>query len=167
MNAKATRMLFAAVALSALAALLACSAQARTPEGNGTRPPSRTVVNDTALAAMLAGSAQARKSKGNGTQAPSRTVVYKQQPPLGSEFFVDPAEIRAALTPPRVVNERQAPQASATLFVDPVYASLDPAIRIAILARSHAAPLAAKQFRTGKGEARLEKFPDGYSRLNP
>lgn len=166
MNAKATRMLFVAMALSALAALLASSAQARIPEGNGTRPPSGTVVHDTALAAMLAGSAQARTSKGNGTQAPSRTVVYKQQPPLGSEFFIDPAMIRAVLTPPTVVSERQAPQASATLFVDPVYASLDPAIRSAILARSHAAPLAAKQIRTGKGKAQL-KFADGYSRLNP
>ena len=37
MNAKATRMLFAAVALSALAAMLASSAQARIPEGNGTQ----------------------------------------------------------------------------------------------------------------------------------
>jgi hypothetical protein len=46
MNAKATRMLFAAVALSALAAVLASSAQARIPEGNGTQPPSRTVVDE-------------------------------------------------------------------------------------------------------------------------
>jgi hypothetical protein len=44
MNAKATRMLFAAVALSALAAVLASSAHARIPEGNGTQPPARTVV---------------------------------------------------------------------------------------------------------------------------
>jgi|SwirhirootsSR2_FD_contig_51_2192941_length_518_multi_3_in_0_out_0_1 hypothetical protein len=44
MNAKATRMLFAAVALSALAAVLASSAQARIPEGNGTQPPARTDV---------------------------------------------------------------------------------------------------------------------------
>jgi hypothetical protein len=44
MNAKATRMLFAAVALSALAAVLASSAQARIPEGNGTQPPARTFV---------------------------------------------------------------------------------------------------------------------------
>jgi hypothetical protein len=34
------------VALSALAAVLASSAQARIPEGNGTRPPSRTVVDE-------------------------------------------------------------------------------------------------------------------------
>jgi hypothetical protein len=44
MNAKATRMLFAAVALSALAWVLASSAQARIPEGNGTQPPAGTVV---------------------------------------------------------------------------------------------------------------------------
>lgn len=46
MNTKPTRMLFAAVALSALAAVLSGSAQARIPEGNGTRPPSRTVVDE-------------------------------------------------------------------------------------------------------------------------
>ena len=44
MNAEATRIRFAAVALSALAAVLASSAQARIPEGNGTQPPARTVV---------------------------------------------------------------------------------------------------------------------------
>ena len=42
MKAKPTPMLFVAVALSALAAVLASSAQARIPEGNGTQPPSRT-----------------------------------------------------------------------------------------------------------------------------
>jgi len=47
MNEKATRMLFAAVALSALAAVLVSSAQARIPEGNGTQPPARTVVKVT------------------------------------------------------------------------------------------------------------------------
>ena len=46
MNAKPTPMLFVAVALSALAAVLASSAQARIPEGNGTQPPSRTVVTE-------------------------------------------------------------------------------------------------------------------------
>ena len=46
MNAKPTRMLFAAVALSALGAVLASSAQARIPEGNGTQPPSKTVVHE-------------------------------------------------------------------------------------------------------------------------
>jgi hypothetical protein len=39
-------MLFAAIALSALAAVLASSAHARIPEGNGTKPPSKTVVNE-------------------------------------------------------------------------------------------------------------------------
>ena len=48
MNAKPTRKLFAAVALSALASVLASSAQARIPEGNGTQPPARTVVRRTA-----------------------------------------------------------------------------------------------------------------------
>ena len=37
-------MLVAAVALTALAAAMASSAQARIPEGNGTQPPPRTVV---------------------------------------------------------------------------------------------------------------------------
>lgn len=106
MTTKPTRMLFAAVALSALAAVLSGSAQARIPEGNGTRPPSRTVV-----------------------------------------------------------DEQQAPQGSRTFFVDPVYASLGPAIRIAIVKRFHAAPLAAKAARTGKGKQRLEKFPVGYRDL--
>ena len=129
MNAKPTRMLFAAVALSALGAVLASSAQARIPEGNGTRPPSRTVV-----------------------------------------------------------DEQQATKGSGAFFVDPVYASLDPAIRIAIVKRSHAAPLAAKRFRTGTrqqriagtfpyvsylgarwqdggGQARFNTFPDGYRGL--
>jgi len=46
MNAKATRTLFAAIALFALAAVLASSAQARIPEGNGTQPPFKTVVDE-------------------------------------------------------------------------------------------------------------------------
>jgi hypothetical protein len=39
MNTKPTRRLFTAVALSALAAVLASSAQARIAVGNGTKPP--------------------------------------------------------------------------------------------------------------------------------
>ena len=164
MNAKATRMLFVAMALSALAALLASSAQARIPEGNGTRPPSGTVVHDTALAAMLAGSAQARTSKGNGTQPPSRTVVYKQQPPLGSEFFVDPGIIAALAS--TVANEQQALQRSGTFFVDAeICAALDRAIKVAIHECSNAKTVATKRIRTGTGQARLKKFPDGYRGL--
>jgi hypothetical protein len=45
MNTKPTRMLYTAVALSALAAALASSAYA-IPGGNGTKPPSRTVVKE-------------------------------------------------------------------------------------------------------------------------
>jgi hypothetical protein len=44
MNEEAKRMLFAAVALSALAAVLASSAQGRIPEGTGTEVMSQTVV---------------------------------------------------------------------------------------------------------------------------
>ena len=129
MNAKPTRMLFAAVSLSALAAVLASSAQARTPEGNGTQPPSKLVVH-----------AQ-ESSQGSGT------------------FFVHP-EIYTALTSPTIAYEPQIQRAKKAFFVDPVYASLDPAIRIAIVARSHAAPLA-----TGNGKHQLKQFPVGYRGL--
>jgi hypothetical protein len=44
MNEEAKRMLFAAVALSALAAVLASSAQGRIPEGTGTEGMSQTGV---------------------------------------------------------------------------------------------------------------------------
>ena len=80
MNAKATRMLLTAVALSALAAVLASFAQARIPEGNGTQPPSKTVVNkQQSLQELLASFAQARIPEGNGTQPPSKTVATEQQ----------------------------------------------------------------------------------------
>ena len=90
MNAKATRMLLTAVALSALAAVLASFAQARIPEGNGTQPPSKTVVNkQQSLQELLASSAQARIPEGNGTQPPSKTVATEQQAQLvtGTFFF--------------------------------------------------------------------------------
>jgi len=129
MNAKPTRMLFAAVSLSALAAVLASSAQARTPEGNGTRPPSKLVVH--ALESSL--------------------------------FFFNvtaTTEIYTALTSPTIAYEPQIQRAKKAFFVDPVYASLDPAIRIAIVARSHAAPLAR-----GNGKHQLKQFPVGYRGL--
>ena len=100
-----TRALFAAVALSALAAALASSANARIPEGTG--------------------------------------------------------PVHAS---PTVVQEEQATLASRMFFVDPVYASLDPAIRIAIVAHSHAAPLTRKA-RTGKLRQRHTTFPAGYRGL--
>ncbi len=142
MNAKATRTRFTAVALSALAAVLASSAQARIPEGNGTQPPSKTVANEPqSLQDLLASSAQARIPEGNGTQPPSRTVVTEQQSPQGSRtFFVDAK----------------------------ICANLDRAIRVAIQQCSHAhpVPFAAKQLRTGTGQkAVAHKFPDGYRGL--
>jgi hypothetical protein len=79
MKAKATRMFFAAVALTAFAALLAGTAQARIPEGNGTQPPSGKVVDENALASMLASSAQASRPEGNGTQPPPGAVVREQK----------------------------------------------------------------------------------------
>jgi len=84
---------------------------------------------------VLSGSAQARIPEGNGTRPPSRTVV----------------------------DEQQAPQRSRTFFVDPVYASLDPAIRIAIVRRFHAAPLAAKAARTGKGSSGSRSSPSAIA----
>ena len=90
MNAKATRMLLTAVALSALAAVLASFAQARIPEGNGTQPPSKTVViKQQSLQERLASSARARIPEGNGTQPPFKTVATEQQAQLvtGTFFF--------------------------------------------------------------------------------
>ncbi len=118
MNTKATRMLFAALALSALAAVLASSAQARIPEGNGTQPPSSTVVNE-------------------------------QQAAQGTE-----------LLEPRLARQR-----SGTFVDAEICATLDRAIRVAIQQCSHAVPLAVRQIRTGTGQARLKKFPDGYRGL--
>jgi len=79
MNTKPTRMLFTAVALSALAAVLASSAQARIAVGNGTKPPSQTVVHEDALAELLANSAYERIPVGNGTKPPAGAVVRTQQ----------------------------------------------------------------------------------------
>ena len=79
MNTKPARMLFTAVALSALAAVLASSAQARIAVGNGTKPPSQTVVHEDALAELLANSAYERIPVGNGTKPPPGAVVRAQQ----------------------------------------------------------------------------------------
>jgi hypothetical protein len=93
-------------------------------------------------------------SEGNGTQPPSKLVVHAQESSQGSgTFFVDP-EIYTALTSPTIAYEPQIQRAKKAFFVDPVYASLDPAIRIAIVARSHAAPLA-----TGNGKHQLKAVP--------
>ena len=131
MNAKPTPILFVAVVLSALAAVLAGSAQARIPEGNGTQPPSKTVVNkQQSLQELLASFAQARIPEGNGTQPPSKTVATEQQAQLvtGTFFFSftpDPAiyVVYGALISP---TERQARQGSGTFTVDPkICANLD------------------------------------------
>jgi hypothetical protein len=138
-------MLFTAVALSAFAAVLASSAQAHIPEGNGTQPPSRTVVTEQ------------KAPQGSGTFF----------------FFTPDPEIYAvygALTSPTVVEERLARQGRGTFFVDAkICAALDSAIRVAIqqCSHAHAVPLAATQLRTGTNQARLKRSPDGYSRLNP
>jgi hypothetical protein len=117
MNTKPTRMLLTAVALSALAAVLASSAQARIPEGNGTKPPSQTVVHEDALAELLASPAYERVPVGNGTKPPPGAVVRAQQ-------LSQQASVREKL------EEIGA------------WASLDPAIKGAIMARSKKTPLA-------------------------
>src|SRR5262245_43132680 len=91
MNAKETRMLFTAGAISALAALLASSAQARMTDGNGTQPPSKAVASEQqAFADVLASFPQTRIQDGNGTQPPSKAVVKQRLSPQGSRtFFVD------------------------------------------------------------------------------
>jgi hypothetical protein len=173
MNAKATRMLLTAVALSALAAVLASFAQARIPEGNGTRPPSKTVViKQQSLQELLASVAQDRIPEGNGTQPPSETVATGQQAQLvtGTFFFSftpDPAiyVVYGALMSP---TGRQAPQGSGTFTVDPkLCANLDRAIRVAVQeCLSHSVPLAAKVVKTGTGQkAVAHKFPAGYRGL--
>ena len=166
MNAKPTRMLFAAVSLSALAAVLAGAAQARIPEGNGTRPPSSTVVDEQQAPE---GSGMFYVDPEIYTALTFPTVVNEERATKearvwGSEFFVDP-ELIAALTSPTVPNKEQTTRASGTTLLDPVYATLDPAIWAAIRVRSHATPLAAKGILTRKGNQRLEKFPVGYRGL--
>ena len=141
MNAKPTPILFVAVVLSALAAVLAGSAQARIPEGNGTQPPSKTVATE-----------------------------QQTQPVTGTFFFSftpDPAiyVVYGALISP---TERQARQGSGTFTVDPkICANLDPAIRVAIQqCLSQSVPLAAKVVKTGTGQkAVAHKFPADYRGL--
>jgi len=171
MNAKPSPILFVAVALSALAAALAGSAQARIPEGNGTQPPSKTVVNkQQSLQELLASLAQARIPEGNGTQPPSMTVATEPQAQLTGTFFSftpDPAiyVVYGALISP---TERQARQGSGTFTVDPkICANLDPAIRVAIQqCLSQSVPLAAKVVKTGTGQkAVAHKFPADYRGL--
>ena len=171
MNARATRMLLTAVALSAFAAVLAGFAQARIPEGNGTQPPSKTVVNkQQSLQELLTSFAQARIPEGNGTQPPSRTVATEQQAQVTGTFFFsftpDPAiyVVYGAL----ISQERQARQGSGTFTVDPkICANLDRAIRLAIQqCLSNSVPLAAKVVKTGTGQkADANKFPAGYRGL--
>ena len=159
MNGKPTRMLFAAVALSAFAAVLASSAQARIPEGNGTQPPSRTVVKEQQTAQ---GSGAFFVDPQIYSALASATVAYQQQTRQASVAFVDP-EIYAAMTSSAVVEQRLARHRSGTFFTDGgICTALDRAIRVAIPGCSHAVPLTAEQLRPGNGQ-RL--FPAGYRGL--
>ena len=119
------------------------------------------VIALSALAAVLTSSAHARIPEGNGTQPPFKTGGNGQQAPQGNgTFFVDPA-FYGAMTLPTVVEERLARHVSRAIDAD-TCAALDTAIRAAIRECSHAVPRAAKQLRTGTGQAPLETFPDGY-----
>ena len=140
MNAKPTPMLFVAVALSALAAVLASSAQARIPEGNGTQPPSRTVVTEQ----------QAQRVTGT-------FFLFTPDPGIYAVY--------GALMSP---TERQARQGSGTFTVDQkICANLDRAIRVAIQqCLSHPVPLAANVVRAGTGQQVVaHKFPASYRGL--
>ena len=107
MNAKPTRTLFVAVAISALAALLASSAQARIPEGNGTRPPSRTVVDEQqAVTATAVVSAELYAAM-TSPVVEQRLARYRSR-----TFFVDPG-FYAAMTS-SVVEQRLARHRSGT-----------------------------------------------------
>ena len=171
MNPKPTSILFVAVALSALAAVLAGSAQARIPEGNGTQPPSKTVViKQQSLQELLAGFAQARVPEGNGTQPSSKTVATEQQAQLvtGTFFSFTPDPAIYVVYGALISQERQARQGSGTFTVDPkICANLDAAIRVVIQqCLSHSVPLGAKVVKTGTGQKTVApKFPAGYRGL--
>ena len=156
MNGKATRMLFAAVGLSAFAALLASTANARIPEGD-------VVKVATARSPQLQ---QAAPESVPGVPAEiyaastSPTVVSEQEAAWVAVAGIDPA-IYAASTSPTVVTEQQTRQASGTFGVDPeIYATLDPAIKAAIQARSHVSPLATKAVGAGTRRKQVaQAFP--------
>jgi hypothetical protein len=142
MNAKPTLMLFGAVALSALAAVLASSAQARITEGNGTQPPSNTVVNQKQAPQVT--------SVVDAAMTSSPVVEPRLARQRSGTFFVDPG-FYAAMTSPTVVGQRLDRHGSRSLSIDAeICANLDPAIRLAIQqCVSHPVPLAAKQIQTG------------------
>jgi hypothetical protein len=166
MKAKATRRLIAAVGLSALAAVVASSAQARIPEGNGTRPPAKAVVVEqqvapgdgtffvdpeiyTALTSLTVSSEQqtATVLEPRLARHRTRTSSYEQQ--------------AATVLEPRLARHR-----AGTSSIDAeTCAALDPAIRAAIQGCARAVPLAAQQLGTGRAQQQLESFPAGYRGL--
>jgi hypothetical protein len=182
MNGKATRMLFAAVGLSAFAALLASTANARIPDGDVVKvvtaqsqlqqaaPESAAGVPAEIYAASLSATVvreqQAAPESVPGVPAEiyaastSPTVVSEQEAAWVAVAGIDPA-IYAASTSPTVVTEQQTPQASGTFGVDPeIYATLDPAIKAAIQARSHVSPLATKAVGAGTRRKQVaQAFP--------
>ena len=152
MNAKPT--LFVAVALSALAAVLASSAQARIPEGNGTQAP-LTLAYDYLIQ-------QGSEGFSFFTPDPKIYEVY------GADGVLSPAQADVQLTYPAYgalapahAHVQLARKASRKLVVDAkICANLDRAIALAIQqCLSHPVPLAVK---AGTDQAQLDKFPDGY-----
>ena len=180
MNGKATRMLFAAVALSAFAALLASTANARIPEGDVVKvvtaqspqlqqaapesvPGVPAEIYAASLSPTVVSEQQAAPESVPGVPAEiyaastSPTVVSEQEAAWVVVAGIDPAIYAASLSP-TVVTEQQTPQASGTFGVDPeVYATLDPAIKAAIQARSHVSPLATKAVGAGTRQKQVAR----------
>jgi hypothetical protein len=149
-------MLFTAVALSALAAVLASSAYARIPEGTGTVPTSPTVVNEQ----------QAPQGSGTFFVDPeiyaaltSPTVANEEQTQQASgTFFVD-AEICAALGRVRIAIQQCSH--AAPLAATPIRTGKGQQLARAFPYESY---LGAR-WQDGGGQALLKKFPDGYRGL--
>jgi hypothetical protein len=128
MNAKPTRMLFAAVALSALAAVLASSAQARIPEGNGTQPPSTTVV-DQQQASQGTELLEPRLARHrSGTLFVQQTSVREKLGEIGA--WAVPS---SSLQKPQLLQQTSVREKLGEIGA---WAVLDPAIKGAIRARS-------------------------------
>jgi hypothetical protein len=150
MNEKATRMLFAAAALSAFAAVLASSANARQPEG--------AVVPAEIYSAST-----------------SPVTTQEQTPETSGTFFV-PAEIySASTTPPTVLIKQQAQQTNVAL--DPAIKSAVAAATAKQRRAKHQATTTSVDVRLGeigawfplvshqKPQRGQQKFPPGYRGL--
>ena len=123
--------LLMAVALSALAAVLAGSAQARIPEGNGTQPPSKTIATEQQAQLVTAGDSGGQRHTASVQDNRNRAAGPAVTGTFFFSFTPDPAIYVVYGAP--ISQERQAPQVSGTFTVDPkICANLDRAIRVAI-----------------------------------